>query len=85
MEKQVSKTFEDNRYEIGELVSLRNDWDRFGIGIVIKVLTTDEIIDIYNESILNLAINSNGGIYEVCFADGKVISAFGRELKNATK
>ena len=81
--KQVLKTFVDNKYEIGELVSLRDDWDHFGIGIVIKVLTTDEIIDIYNESILNLAVGSSGGIYTVCFSTGKVINAFGRELKNA--
>ena len=74
----------DNKaFNIGDLVLLRNDWDHFGLGIVTKVLTMDEIIDIFNENILTMAIHTNDKIYKVCFSKGTEMSVFGREIRSA--
>lgn len=84
MEKQALKPLEDNKtFAIGELVLLKNDWDHFGIGIVKKVLTLDEIMDIYNENVMNLALYTRDRVYAVYFINGTEMRAFGRELKNA--
>ena len=84
MENRASKPFEDNEvFEVGQLVMLKNDWDHFGLGIVKKVLTTDEIIDIYNEGVMNLALHTRDRIYTIYFSKGIEMRAFGRELENA--
>lgn len=86
MEKQALKPLEDSEsFAIGQLVLLKNDWDRFGIGIVKKILTLDEIMDIYNENVMNLALHTRDRVYTVYFSNGTEMRTFGRELKNAKR
>lgn len=85
-EKRALKPLEASEsFVIGQLVFLKNDWDHFGIGIVKKILTLDEIVSIYNENVMNLALHTRDRIYAVYFSNGTEMRAFGRELKNAER
>lgn len=82
--KQVLRPLGDSEtFTIGQLVFLKNDWDHFGIGIIKKILTLDEILDIYNDSVMNLALYTKDKIYTIYFSNGTEMRAFGRELRNA--
>ena len=83
MEKQILRRLEDNDvYKIGDLVFLEKDYDLFGLGIITKVLTSDEIIDNYNIDTYMLSLSEGKRIYSVFFFNGKLTNVFEEDLTN---